>query len=86
MFLHIGQEVSILIKDIVAIIDLKTKHNSQCTKEFLNVAAEEDFIVSLTNEPNSFIVTTERIYLSPISAMTLKKRASDGIKGNRVQI
>ncbi len=86
MFLHIGQEVSILIKDIVAIIDLKTKYNSQCTKEFLNVAAEEDFIVSLTTEPNSFIVTTERIYLSPISAMTLKKRASDGIKGNRVQI
>ncbi len=81
LFLHIGQEISILVKDIVAIIDLETKDNSPSTKEFLTVAEDEGFIISLTEKPNSFIVTTDKVFLSPISAMTLKKRVNEFLKG-----
>jgi len=74
MFLHIGQEVSILAKDIVAIFDIKAEHQSESTKEFLRTAEDEGFVVYLTDKPNSFVVTTNKIYLSPISTATLRKR------------
>lgn len=80
MFLHIGQEKSILMKDIIAIVDLKTRDNSQTTNEFLDIAKDEDFVVELTNKPNSFIVTTHKIYLSPISTVTLHKRIKTYLK------
>lgn len=80
MFLHIGQEHSILVRDIIAIIDLDTKNNSECTQEFLNTAEEEGFIVKLSKDPDSFIVTNDKVYLSPISASTLRKRANKFLK------
>ncbi len=74
MFLHIGKEVSILIRDIVAIINLESVAESNISQDFLKTIAEEGFVVSLTEEPHSFIVTTDKVYLSPISTSTLKKR------------
>lgn len=77
MFLHIGQEESILMKDIVAIIDIRAEKTSVYTREFLRTAAEEGFVKGEPEKPKSFVVTNNRIYLSPISASTLKKRVSD---------
>lgn len=77
ILLHIGQDISIFTKDIVAIIDLGAKKDSESTREFLQVAEDEGFIVSLTEKPNSFIVTSSKIYLSPISATTLGKRVGE---------
>ena len=75
MFLHLGGEVVVPIAQIVAIIDLEARDNSESTEEFLSVANDEGFMVHLSDNPNSFVVTTEKIYLSPISALTLRKRA-----------
>lgn len=74
MFLHIGQEVTILAKEIVAIIDLNAKPDSKDLDEFLRTAAEEGFVNRLTDVPSSIIVTTNKVYLSPISSRTLAKR------------
>ncbi|HKM17654.1 MAG: DUF370 domain-containing protein [Firmicutes bacterium] len=77
MFLHIGREVTILAKEIVAIIDLNAESNSEILGEFVRTAAEEGFVDRLTDSPCSVIVTTYKIYLSPISSRTLGKRLSD---------
>lgn len=76
MFLHIGQEQSILVKDIIAIINMESEANSEYTKEFLNTAKDEGFIVKLGENPDSFIITSDKVYLSPISASTLHKRVN----------
>lgn len=74
MFLHIGQEVTILVKEIVAIIDLNAKPVSKILDEFLCTASEEGFADRLTDTPSSLVVTTGKVYLSPISSRTLAKR------------
>ncbi len=80
MFLHIGGDVVIPVKSIIAILDIETTTISKDTKEFLKIAEEEGFIESISNDlPKSFIITESakksQIYLSPISSVTLQKRA-----------
>ncbi|MFD2170649.1 extracellular matrix regulator RemB [Tumebacillus lipolyticus] len=76
MFIHLGGDVMVQSKDVIAIFDLKMKYSSDSTKEFLNVADEEGFVVTIDeNESKSFVVTTKKVYYSPISSLTLKKRA-----------
>ena len=74
MFLHIGEDSVIPIKDIVGIFDIKIRENNS-TKEFLQIASEEGFVKSDGDEEEkSFILTNENVYFSPISSATLKKR------------
>lgn len=80
MFLHIGGDIVIPTKNIIAIFDIETTTVSKITKEFLKIAEEEGFIKSVNQElPKSFIITESdkksKIYLSPISSITLQKRA-----------
>jgi extracellular matrix regulatory protein B len=79
MFLHIGGDVVIPIKNIISIMDIETTTVSKDTKEFLTIAEEEGFIQSISTDlPKSFIITEtdkkSKIYLSPISSVTLLKR------------
>ena len=69
------------VKNIIAIFDIDTTTISKGTREFLRVAEEEGFVESVNTElPKSFIITERekksRIYLSPISSVTLQKRAN----------
>jgi hypothetical protein len=80
MFLHIGGEVVIPEKNIIAILDIDSTTISKDTKTFLKIAEEEGFIVSISADlPKSFIITEtdkkSKIYLSPISSLTLQKRS-----------
>lgn len=83
MFLHLGGDVVVLKKDIIAILDSRTK-NSATTREFIEIAKDEGFIQPISNQEKekSFIITTKEIYVSPISCTTLKKR-SDNILENQ---
>lgn len=79
MFLHIGGDVVIPIKNIIAILDIETTTISKDTKDFLSIAEEEGFIEAISNDlPKSFVITENdkksKIYLSPISSVTLQKR------------
>lgn len=79
MFLHIGGDIIIKIKDIITIMDMETTTISKITKEFLKIAEEEGFIVNISDDiPKSFVITEvnkkSKIYLSPISTSTLLKR------------
>lgn len=81
MFLHLGGDVIVPKKDVIAIIDLKQPYKSKINNEFIRIAGDEGFSKQVC-EPDkikSFIVTTDNIYYSPISSATLKKRADDMI-------
>ncbi|AOY75420.1 extracellular matrix regulator RemB [Clostridium formicaceticum] len=90
MFLHLGGEFVVKIKDIIAILDIESALKSKDSKAFLKVCEEEEFIQNICEEEPRSIVIVERvenknrchkgahktvIYKSPISALTLQKRA-----------
>lgn len=80
MFMHLGGDVVISLKDIISIMDIESSSTSGDTKEFLKTAEDEGFIRKISeDEEKSFILTEKNkktiIYLSPISSVTLYKRA-----------
>lgn len=80
MFLHLGENVVVPLKDIIGIFDLETTMYSSDTRQFLRLAEEDGFVEKITVErPKSFIVAEvdkkSKIYLSPISSNTLSKRS-----------
>ncbi len=82
MFLHLGGDVVIPVRDIIAVFDIETTTISKDTQEFLRIAEEEGFVETISAEiPKSFVITEKekksRIILSPISSSTLIKRAND---------
>ncbi len=80
MFIHIGGDVVIPMKNVIAILDIETTTLSKDTKEFLRIAEEEGFVEAISQDlPKTFIITEvdkkSKIYLSPISSVTLHKRS-----------
>lgn len=80
MILHLGQDVVVSSNDILGIFDLEKATLSRRTKEFLSKATREGRVTTVSYEmPKSFVVTDEsdgfRVYISQISAQTLRKRA-----------
>lgn len=78
MFLHLGGDVVVLKKDIIAILDTRTKQ-SVITREFIDIAKDEGFMQPISNQEKekSLVITTKEIYISPISCTTLKKRSEN---------
>lgn len=80
MFLHLGGDITVFAKDIVAIFDFENTTTSKLTRKFLNdgEAAKNVINVSCEDLPKSFVITEYRkkvkIYISPISTATLIKR------------
>lgn len=79
MYLHLGQESIVRTKDILGIFDLDTASLSKHTRDFLTAAEKAGRVINVTAElPKSFIVTLgdqPKVYISQISATTLKKRS-----------
>jgi hypothetical protein len=79
MFLHLGGDFSLPAKSVIGIFDLESSTISKATKEFLRMSEEEGFVLAISNDlPKSFIIAEidkkSKIFLSPISSVTLKKR------------
>ncbi|MCL2106074.1 MAG: DUF370 domain-containing protein [Oscillospiraceae bacterium] len=80
MYLHLGADTVVRQSEIIGIFDLDTTTVSKHSRDFLGSAQKRGGIVSLGEDlPKSFIVTRARsgqlVYLSPLSAATLAKRA-----------
>lgn len=75
MFVHLGGEKVIRSSEIIAIFDM-TIDQAKISKQFLNqsVKLNKSEVIG-DEEPKSLVVTDSRIYYSPISSATLKKRA-----------
>lgn len=90
MFLHVGKNLVIPLKELIAIIDAKSALDSKDTSDFLQVAKEEGFINDMAeNDIKSYVIAEKLekdknnlseirksiIYSSNISSTTLLKRA-----------
>lgn len=89
MFLHVGGDIVLPLKEIVAILDLETTSVSKDTKNFLNDAQKAGIIETISEDlPKSYIIVEKngkkKVYLSHISSATLQKRA--GHIGDTIKI
>ena len=85
MYIHIGGDISLLKKNIVAVFDMDNTTVSKWTRQFLQLGEDDGKVINVGDElPRSFIVADDgketKIYISPISSATILKRADeDGI-------
>ena len=77
--LHLGAEWAVPHRHVLAIVDLHTA-DSPDTREFLRRAREQNAVVIVPEgAPRSAVIAVDEagarhVYLSPISATTLKER------------
>ncbi|SDI23859.1 protein of unknown function [Alteribacillus persepolensis] len=75
MFIHLGGDTVIRSKDVVAILDQDTHDSSSITRQFLSSQDDKNVIEISEELTKSVVVTVDRVYLSPISSLTLRRRA-----------
>lgn len=82
MFLHLGADMVVPLRDVIAITDLKSGKLG-INKTFLNKMQDEKKIIDISEKKaKSFIITNKIVYISAISSLTLKKRANNFIVSN----
>ena len=75
MYIHIGEDLNIRAKEIIAILDKGSVSTSDLVDEFL--VNHEDKLINLSKNPfKSIVITNDKVYLSPIASGTLKKRSN----------
>lgn len=82
MYLHLGGDTAVNIKDIVAIMDMETTSTSKKTREFLRITQKNGEVISVNDElPKSYVIISDKgktkVFISPISSQTLLKRANN---------
>lgn len=77
MYIHIGGEYTLSDKWIVGIFDIdQTTTYGTDTNNFLKKQEESGKLDIVSPDlPRSFVVTLDRVYLSPISAKTIVARS-----------
>ena len=81
MYLHLGSSTVVRFADIVGIFDIENTSVSKLTKQYLYQAEKNGRVCNVSYDiPKSFVVTSDEkrrcfVYISPISAATLTKRA-----------
>jgi len=79
MFLHLGADIVIPLRDVIAITDFKSG-KSGINQEFLDKMQDNKQVIDVSEKnAKSFIITNKIVYLSAISSLTLKKRANNFI-------
>ena len=61
MFLHIGADMEIMLRDIVGIFDIKSIRNSKIAERLLNISKKDGSIIFVSKEEaKSIIITKEK--------------------------
>lgn len=82
MYLHLGQDIVVKMDQVIGIFDLENSTVSQITRNFLAKAEKQGQVVNVSMEmPKTFVVCSDRqknttVYISQISAATLRKRTN----------
>jgi regulator of extracellular matrix RemA (YlzA/DUF370 family) len=75
MFLHVGTDVVVSLKRVIAILDLKSAGSTEATQTFLKKLKRQKKVTDISGgDPKSIVLTDTEAFLSPISSLTLKKR------------
>lgn len=81
MYLYLGQETVVPMREIVGIFDMENTTISKNTRDFLAEAEHNGQVITVSDElPKSFVVCRSKkngttVYISQISCTTLLKRA-----------
>jgi hypothetical protein len=76
VYIHLGGEKIIRTSQLVAIFDISIEQSSKLSKQFVVHAQKNKEVETIGEEdPKSIVVTEHKVYYSPISTSTLKKRA-----------
>ncbi len=74
LYIHLGDNFVVPSKEVVMILDRQSSQESPIAEEFF--LKHKGKIVQLANgDAKSIIITLNKIYFSPLSSSTLKKRA-----------
>lgn len=75
MYLNIGEEVVINSKNIIGVFDMDTSTVNKATRDYLSKAEKDKKVIYVNYDlPKSFIVTENKIYVSPLNTSTIFKR------------
>ena len=80
MYLHLGNNVSVPMEDIIGIFDLDNASTSRITRQFLRSAEEDGMVITVGHDlPKSLVVccpegSWQRVYISPLASSTLVGR------------
>ena len=80
MFLHLGNDIYVHQKDIVAVCNLDTASVSRNTQMYLKKAEDMGIVETICSDiPKSFVIVRkknkDKVYLTNISSVTLLKRS-----------
>lgn len=75
MFLFLGGDVIVPKKDVIGIFDIEECSVSRMTADYLNSCQKKGQVVYISQDmPKSFVVCTEKTYISNVSNDTINRR------------
>ena len=81
MYLHLGNDIAVRKKEIVAVFDLDNTSQSALTRRYLSAAERAGSVVNAAGDelPKSFVVCVrdgrQTVYLSQLNSSTLLRRS-----------
>lgn len=77
MYVHIGGEVVVRSTEIIAIFDISIGESSKVSQQFILHAEQNNQLIRVSDEEiKSLVVVRNKVYYSPISSSTLKRRST----------
>lgn len=75
MFIHLGENTVISDDKIIGIFDMDTSTVNKATRDYLKHAEKSGRAEYVNYDlPKSFIITDDKVYISPLNTSTLNKR------------
>lgn len=75
MYVYLGSDLTVRSGDIIGIFDLEKTSVQKSVNDYLKFCQQNDKIYYVSLEmPKSFVVCADRVYITNVSAQTLKKR------------
>lgn len=75
VLLHVGGDVIVPITDVVLILEADAMGENSATRDYIAGMEANGRVDNLSGaEPKSVVICVETVYISPVSASTLRRR------------
>ncbi|MDA8346547.1 MAG: DUF370 domain-containing protein [Thermaerobacter sp.] len=68
--------MTVRLSEVIAILDLQRAAHAPASREYLEVARSEHRLEGIPSDTKSLVITAKTIFPSPISSITLARRAA----------